>query len=137
MTALFGTDLLLRLDYDQSGTFVTVAGLRSKRVSLNAQTVDVTDGASSGRWRELLEGAGIRHAALSGTGIFKDAASDELIRACFFDANIRDWEVTLPEFGAITGPFQITTLEFSAEHDGAVLFDMTLESAGELSFVAQ
>ena len=33
-----------------------------------------------GQWRELLAGAGVKHARVTGAGIFKDAASDALVR---------------------------------------------------------
>src|SRR5690606_36018458 len=89
MTAQKGKDLLLKLD-DGSGAFVSVAGLRTRRLTFNAETVDVTDAESGGQWRELLAGAGVRRASLNGTGLFKDAASDELVRGVFFSGEIRD-----------------------------------------------
>ncbi len=81
MAAQKGKDLLLKLD-DGTGTFVTVAGLRTRRLALNADAVDVTDAELVGRWRELLAGAGVRRASVSGTGIFKDQASDASIGRC-------------------------------------------------------
>ena len=136
MSAQSGKDMLLKLDQTGSGSFLTVAGLRTRSLSLNAATIDVTDAESAGRWRELLDGGGIRKAALSGKGIFKDQSSDETIRALFFAGTIRAWQLILPNFGTITGPFQITSLEFSADHAGEVTFDIALESAGELAFAA-
>jgi TP901-1 family phage major tail protein len=54
MVAQKGKDLLLKLDSEGSGSFSTIAGLRSKRIALNSETVDITDSDSAGRWRELL-----------------------------------------------------------------------------------
>jgi TP901-1 family phage major tail protein len=34
----------------------------------------------------------------------------------------------------VQGPFQITSLEIAGEHNGEVTYDMSLESAGELTF---
>ena len=132
MVAQKGKDLLLKID--NAGSFVTVAGLRSKRIAFNSETVDITDADSAGRWRELLAGAGVQRAAVSGSGIFKDAASDALMRQRFFAGEIADWQLAVPDFGTVEGPFQITALEFSADHAGEVSFDIALESAGELSF---
>lgn len=134
MTAQKGKDLLIKID--QGGSFVTLAGLRAKRLAFNAETVDITDAESSGRWRELLGGSGVQRASLSGSGIFKDAASDDLMRSTFFASEIKDWEITIPDFGKITGLFQITALEYSGQHDGEVTFEAALESAGSLSFGA-
>ena len=136
MTAQKGKDLLLKLAGTGEGSFVTVAGLRSRAIAFNARAVDVTHAESAGRWRELLEGAGVRSAGITGRGIFKDAASDASLREIFFAGAIRNWQVVIPDFGTVTGPFQITALEFSGDHDGEVGFDLALESAGEISFAA-
>lgn len=134
MVAQKGKDLLLKVD--GGGGFVTVAGLRAKRLAFNAETVDVTDADSVGRWRELLGGAGVQRASLTGAGIFKDQASDSLVRATFFAGAILAWQVVIPDFGTVSGPFQITALEYSGEHDGEIRFELALESAGSLSFGA-
>ncbi len=136
MGAQKGKDLLLKVDSTQTATFATVAGMRSRRIAFNAEAVDITNADSAGRWRELLEGAGVRRAGISGSGIFKDAASDESVRSLFFDGGIRDWQVIVPDFGTISGPFQVTGLEYAGEHDGEVAYDIALELAGELTFVA-
>ena len=134
MTAQKGKDLLLKL---HDGTdFVTVAGLRARRIAFNAQTVDTSDSQSAGRWRELLAGAGLKRASITGSGIFKDAASDELVRAAFFDGTTPDWQVVIPDFGTLEGSFQIASLEYAGEHDGEVTFQMSVESAGVLTFEA-
>ena len=136
MVAQKGKDLLLKLDADGSSNFVTVAGLRTKRLAFNAETVDITDADSAGRWRELLAGSGVQRAAVSGAGIFKDAQSDGAIRQKFFDGAIVDWQFFVPDFGTVEGPFQITALEYSGSHDGEVAFEIALESAGAVSFQA-
>ena len=133
MSAQKGKDLLLKAA-DGQGAFVTVAGLRARQIAFNAETVDVTHSESAGRWRELLQGAGMRRAAISGSGIFKDADSDALVRQAFFDGAIRDWQVVVPDFGLIQGPFQLTSLEYRGEHAAEVTFDLSLESAGALAF---
>jgi TP901-1 family phage major tail protein len=134
MGAQKGKDLLLKMN---DGTdYVTVAGLRSRKIAFNAETVDVTHAESVDRWRELLEGAGVKRASISGRGLFKDAASDALVRQAFFDGAIQSCRVVVPDFGTIEGPFQITSLEFSGEHNGEVTFDLGLESAGALNFTA-
>ena len=136
MGAQKGKDLLLKVDGTGTGVFTTIAGLRTRSLSFNAETVDITHTESTGRWRELLAGAGARHARVQGAGIFKDAASDEIARSLFFAGTIRDWQIIVPDFGTIAGPFQISGLEFSGQHDRELTFDLTLESAGEITFAA-
>lgn len=135
MPAQKGKDLLLKIG-DGAGDFVTIGGLRTRRIALNADTVDVTDAESAGRWRELLGGAGLRRASISGTGIFKDQGSDALLRQIFFDGLLRDWQFVIPAFGMLAGPFQISNLDYRGEHAGEVTFDISLDSAGALTFTA-
>ncbi len=132
MAAQKGRDMLLKID--NAGTFVTVAGIRANTLSFNAGAVDATSQESPGAWRELLQGAGLKSASIKGNGIFKDAASDALVRGAFFNAAIPNWQITIPDFGVIQGAFQITALEFAGRYDGEVTFDIALESAGLLAF---
>jgi TP901-1 family phage major tail protein len=134
MGAQKGKDLLVKID-GGSG-FVTVAGLRSRKLAFNAEIVDITHAESINRWRELLAGAGVKRASISGRGLFKDASSDALVRQSFFDSAVNNAQVVVPDFGTIEGPFQISSLEFSGEHNGEVTFDLSLESAGALTFTA-
>lgn len=135
MGAQAGKDLLIRAG-DGAGGFVAVAGLRTRQFTLNAEAVDVTNADSAGRWRELLSGAGVRRASISGSGVFRDQASDTRLRQAFFDGVILPFQIVVPAFGTIEGPFQIASLEYRGDHSGEVTFDMSLESAGALAFAA-
>ncbi|MDB5569072.1 MAG: phage major tail protein family [Hyphomicrobiales bacterium] len=135
MAAQKGKDLLLKLD-DGAGAFVTIAGLRTQRLALNADPVDVTNQESAGRWRELLAGAGVKRASVAGSGVFKDEASDAAVRQMFFDGVIRNWQIIVPSFGIVQGPFQISSLDYRGEHSAEVTFELALESAGALAFTA-
>lgn len=134
MAAQKGKDLLLKVQ--EAGDYTTVAGLRSKRLAFNSEAVDITDADSVDRWRELLAGAGVQRASISGAGIFRDSTSDALIRTRFFAGAISNWQMVVPDFGVVQGPFQVTALEYTGSHDGEVTFDVALESAGAISFTA-
>lgn len=137
MAAQRGKDILLKVaDGGESPEYVTVAGLRARTISLNARTIDVTDGDSAGRWRELLAGAGVRQAAVSGAGVFRDAASDALIREVFFAQEARVWRLIVPDFGILEGPFLVAALEYAGDHEGEATWAITLASAGALTFEA-
>ena len=131
-----GKDLLIKIDMGGGSGFETVAGLRATRVRFNADTVDVTSLESTGGWRELLGGAGVRSAALSGSGIFKDADTDARARQVFFNGETPPFQIVIPDFGQIEGAFQITALEYGGEYDGEATFELSMASAGALSFTA-
>jgi TP901-1 family phage major tail protein len=135
MTAQKGKDLLVKIT-DGAGGFVTVAGLRTRRLAFNAETVDITHAESANRWRELLGGAGVKRASVSGRGLFKDAATDASMRQMFFDGSVLAYQIVIPDFGTVAGLFQLTNLEFAGEHNGEVTYEVSLESAGELTFTA-
>ena len=134
MAAQKGKDLLVKI-HDGS-SYVTVAGMRSRRIAFNAETVDITHAESVGRWRELLEGAGVKRASIAGRGLFKDEATDALMRQTFFDGAVKSFQIVIPDFGTVTGAFQIVSLEFAGEHNGEVTYELALESAGALTFAA-
>jgi TP901-1 family phage major tail protein len=136
MAAQNGKDLLVKIDMTGDGLFETAAGLRATRLSLNAETVDVTSLESTGGWRELLGGAGVKTAAISGSGVFKDAATDERARQIFFDGETPDFQVIVPGFGTLEGAFQITSFEYAGSHNGEATYELSLASAGALTFVA-
>jgi len=136
MAAQNGKDLLIKVDLTGDGQFQTMAGLRATRVSFNAEAVDVTSLESSGGWRELLSGAGVKSAAISGSGVFCDEGTDERARQIFFDGETPDFQVIIPDFGIVAGAFQLTSIEYAGSHNGEATYEVSLASAGQLTFVA-
>ena len=112
MTAQRGRDMLVKIR-NEASEFITVAGLRSKTLTFNARTIDVTDHDSADQWRELLPGSGVKSADISGTGIFKDAQSDALVRQAFFNQSPLACQFILPGFGRVEGDFIINRLSFA------------------------
>lgn len=135
MAVQAGKDLLVKVDMSTDGNFETLAGLRATRISFNAEAVDVTSLDSAGGWRELLAGAGVRSAAISGSGVFRDAATDERARQLLFDGLTPDFQVVIPEFGVVEGPFQVTSLEYAGQLNGEATYELSLASAGQLQFI--
>ena len=131
-----GRDLLIKMDMTGDGTFETIAGLRASRLGFNAETIDVTSTASGG-WRELLGGAGVRSASISGSGVFRDEATDARARQVFFDGEMPRFQVVIPGFGTVEGPFQISGLEYAGSYNGEATYELSLASAGALRFVAE
>lgn len=132
-----GRDLLIRMDMTGNGSFETVAGLRASRLAFNAETIDVTSTASEGGWRQLLGGAGVRSASISGSGVFRDEATDARARQAFFDGEVPRFQVVIPDFGRVEGPFQISGLEYAGSYNGEATYELSLASAGALSFVPE
>ena len=136
MAVQAGKDLLVKVDMTSDGQFETIAGLRATRISFNAESVDVTSLESQGGWRELLSGAGVKSAAISGSGVFKDASTDERARQIFFDGETPDFQVIIPDFGTVEGGFQVTSIDYAGTHNGEATYELSMASAGALTFSA-
>ena len=136
MSAQSGKDLLVKVDMDGNGVFETMAGLRATRLSFNAEQVDVTSLESAGGWRELLTGGGVKSASISGSGVFRDGATDARARQIFFDGATPAFQVVIPDFGIVEGNLQITGIEYAGSHDGEATYEVSLASAGALIFSA-
>ncbi len=132
-----GRDVLIKIgDGATTEVFTTIAGIRAKTIALNARNVDGTSGESPSAWRELIAGAGVKSASISGTGVFKDAASDATIQALFFAQSARNFQLVIPAFGILQGLFLIEALEYAGDHDGEAVFSISLASAGAITFTA-
>lgn len=136
MAVQSGKDLLIKLDMVGDGSFEMIVGLRATCISFNAETVDVTSLESQGGWRELLAGAGVKTASISGSGVFRDENTDERARQIFFDGEIPDFQVIIPDFGIVEGAFQLSAIEYAGSHNGEATYEMTMASAGALTFTA-
>ena len=136
MPAQKGKDLLIKID-DGAGGFVTVAGLRTRQTRLQRRDRR-RDARRIGRAlaRAPRPAPACAAPAITGSGVFKDEASDARLRQIFFDGDVRTYQVIVPDFGRIEGPFQITGLEYRGDHAGEVTFEMAFESAGALTFTA-
>ena len=80
MAAQKGLDVLMKIDI--SGTKTTIGGLRSTSITLNDESVDITNKDSLGN-RTLLAGAGVNSLSVSGSGVFTDSASEVAVRTAF------------------------------------------------------
>ena len=134
MSVQKGKDLLVKVDLDGAGVFQTLAGLRATRLTFNSDTIDVTSLDSEGGWRELLTGGGVKSAAVSGSGVFLDDASDARARQLFFDGEMPAFQVIIPDFGVVEGTFQLTSLEYAGTLNGEATYEVSLASAGALTF---
>lgn len=145
MAAQKGLDVLMKIDI--SGTKTTIGGLRSTSITLNDESVDITNKDSLGT-RTLLAGAGVNSLSVSGSGVFTDSAAEVAVRTAFQaqqntsdgssaqTAAFESFEFRIPDLGTYTGPFQITSLEYAGEYNGEATYSMSFESAGYITFAA-
>lgn len=130
-----GRDVLISIgDGEAPEGFLVVAGIRARTISLTAGLVEATTAQSPNAWREVIAGAGVKRADVAGSGAFKDAMSDALMRAAYFAGEASNFQLTIPDFGVLTGPFVIAELSYGGEHDHEATFSIRLASAGQVVF---
>ncbi len=135
MGAQKGSDVALRIEDTASGSptaFVAVGGLRSYQLQINSELVDISNADSVNKWREGLAGAGIKNVSISGNGVFKDDATDALVKASVMNNTHLTWQFDVPDFARMEGRFHIGQFEVSADHNGEVTYSISLESVSEV-----
>lgn len=116
-----------------SETFATVGGMRTTSLAINNEIVDVTDKDSDGK-RELLAAAGIQSMTVSGAGVFKDSASETSLRTAAQNQTINNYEITFADGDKYSGAFQVSSLSYDGEYNGARMYSLTLESSGTITY---
>jgi TP901-1 family phage major tail protein len=114
----------------EGGVATTIAGGRSKSISINNEMVDVTT-SDNAPWRRLLADAGISSLSFSISGVFTDDASLAQAMEDTLARTIDQYVIVSENGDSFTGDFQITSLERSGEYNDAEQYSMTIESSGE------
>lgn len=130
MTAQKGSAFLLKIsDGEASPTYQTVAGLRTTQMSINGDTVVVTNKGSGG-WRELLSGAGTRSVSVSAAGIFLGSEAEASIRSHALAGTLENYELSFEDGEKLRGKFLIQRLDYAGDFNGERTYTLQLESSG-------
>lgn len=136
MAAQKGRSLLLKLgDGEVSETFTTIAAGTTNAVTINNESVDISN-KTAGAQRQLLEGAGITSFSTTISGIYTADTQQDALRTAAADNTHNNFQIVVPDGGTnITyeGSFMVATYSETGEHNGAVTFEATLESAGDIT----
>ena len=112
-------------------TLRLLCGLQATSVTINQEGVDTTDNCSNGQ-RQMLEGAGVRSFSISGNGITRLPTALSFLLSSYFAQShiyVKVKSGTLELYSTM----QITAFGGSASHNGAELFEITLESTGRVT----
>jgi len=131
MAEASGRDLLLKID--TGGGYTTVASIQSKSISINNEPIDITTDDSDA-WRTLLAEPGARSIDLSFSGILKDDELLALISAGTSSIALQDIQLTYPDTATHTGDFFLNSYSITGEYNGAVTFEGSLQSTGEIVY---
>ncbi len=114
--------------------FQTIAGLRSKTITLNAEEIDITN-QDTAQFKELLSGAGIRSMSLSGSGVFYDDITFKKCRTVVLSQALRNWKIIVTSsLDYWTGCFKITSMEQGGEYNAESNYSLSMSSSGAFSY---
>ena len=130
MPAEKGSAFLLKVgDGGSPAAYTTIAGLRTTQLSINTDTVVITNKGSGG-WRELLSGAGVRSVSLAGAGVFSGSAAEARVKASALAGVLDAYEVSFEGGERLRGQFLVTRLDYAGDFNGERSYTLALESSG-------
>lgn len=129
-----GRSMAISVESAVADTYNAFGGVTSRSIRMNGQTIDVTDSDSTDLFQELLDGGGVKSVEISFSGHSKDDAAVMRSKVIYLTGALNDWRAVIPSFVQIDGIFQITSFEFSGNHDGAVDYSITIQSSGKPTF---
>ena len=132
MAAENGRLFKIQRDTTGAGAFVDIGYMRSKGYTVNNESVDVSN-ETDGRWRQLLEAAGNSSVSITGSSVWTDATQQAAMRLAASNDTHEIIRITDVQGDIVSGTFQVTSFGNSAEHNGEVSSDITLESAGDIT----
>lgn len=133
MAKFKGRDFLVQRESNTPGTYVTIGGMRSTSMTINNESVDVTD-KDGDTWRKLLEGAGIQSMSIKLSGVFSDNATTNSVQADVVANSVKNYKLVSGNADFFIGAFQITSMERGGEYNKEETFSVTLESAGTVAY---
>lgn len=139
MAAQKGREILLKIDTASSGgpTYTTWGGIRSRTLTINRETVDITNSDSTDLWRQLLPDGGVRSMSVSGSGVFTDDTAVGAILTNILEGTTnKSHQLVVPGLGSFTGQFAVSSFELGGEYNGEVTFSATIESDGEITYTS-
>ncbi len=143
MAAQKGRGLIVKFDSSTAGALVTVPGQREGTFTINNEPVDITnkDSGSTQGWihRQLLEQAGVTTMSVGITGVFTDSALQKQVAEMARKNQVTLIEAFVPGTsngagGSFEGSFMITNFAYAGTYNGEVNYQVTLESAGNITF---
>ncbi len=129
-----GRTMVLR---DGTGVGAPVIGaLRQTGFQAAGAAVEVTDRGSAGQYRELLPGAGIARVRIEAAGLLQGASQSGVLMARVLARSVNSYRLDYNNGDVLSGSFQLTSFAVRGDVGGEQSYQLTLESAGALSFVA-
>lgn len=131
MAGQAGKSFLLKVGTAASG--VTVAAMRTTRVSINSEMLDATNKDSTDLMRELVAGGGVKSVTIECEGVMTANAQRSTLEGYALAGSLNAFGLAYDGGDKLDGSFQITRFEMAGEYNGVQTYAMTLESSGDVT----
>lgn len=114
--------------------FTTLGGLRTTRLSINRQPVNVQDVTGQG-WRVALEKAGVSSLRVQGEGIFTSGEAGITLQELAISGAVRKYHFYFGNGDRLESRFIVTSYERIGTVNGLEAVNLTLENSGVPEYI--
>ncbi len=136
MTSNAKSGRLFLLRDGSGGSAPVIAALRSTSFTISGDSVDVTDKDSPSQFRELLSGAGVVSVSISASGLLHGNSQTHTLITRTLNRSGNVYRLEFDNGDVLEGSFQIVNFEASGQYDKEQTYNISLESAGAITFTA-
>jgi len=130
MTGQKGRDFLIKIgDGGTPEIFTAIGAARTNAMNVNNNLVDKTTMDSQGI-QEMIADAGVQTVQLTIDGLFKDSASEEILRAAAMDRKMSNYQLAFPNGDIYEAAFAVQDYNRGGAYDGLETFSATLVRSG-------
>lgn len=115
-----------------NGNYVKFAGMRTRSMKVNSTNIDVTTADSPGRWREMLQNAGIQSLDMDIAGVFQNDSAAKAVLNASLTSTFVTLRMATPGI-QIDGAFYIDNYEQSGPYNDAGTFSAKFMSSGVIT----
>lgn len=140
MAQQIGRELLIKAGNGASPeVFTNICGIKTRSFNMSANEVDTTvpDCDNPGNLPQKTSAPGILDQSFSGSGLFTNTAAGKQMLDDARTGVIRNYQVVVPGYGTMEGPYAIFDMELSGELEGNLEFSATFRQTGALTFTAE
>lgn len=113
------------------GEFKAVGGQRGATLNRGSETLDVSNKATGGAWKEFIAGA--KEWSIDADGILiEDDTAFQLLETAYLSGDLVEVKIGEDSGWGYTGMAIITDFPVEAPYDDALSYSMTLQGTGEL-----
>jgi TP901-1 family phage major tail protein len=109
--------------------FLNLGGLRSKSFSFSSESIDISS-QDTDDWKKILDAAGLRSFAVSGSGVYTNEETFQLARvAAFNNALTQLLFIDVKGLLIIFGYFKISSLDISGDYNAEGSYSLSADSS--------